>query len=256
MRISVTGLGAVGGFGCGAKALLEPSAPGVLCIPWGETFREFPAFRADTTPLERFVPKRNLRRIDAFSRMSLLGAHLALEDAGLPYQGLAGLGLVLASAYGATATTFDLIDSMIEAGDVCSSPIHFAGSLHNTPASHLAIQLGATGPSLTLSLFEDLVPTALLSARLWLEEGRVDRVLVGAVDELSDLTGYLWARDGQGPIPGEGAAFLLLSTRDEDGPGYGTLEAIEAACGPDEGPWGDLPGARAFALAAAAVGTR
>ena len=123
------------------------------------------------------------------------------------------------------------------------------GSLHNTPASHLAIQLGATGPSLTPSLFEDLVPMALLSARLWLEEGRVERVLVGAVDELSDLTGYLWARGPGGPPPGEGAAFLLLSRREDDGPGYGTLEEVEAACGSDEGPWGDLPGAHAFALA-------
>jgi 3-oxoacyl-[acyl-carrier-protein] synthase II len=253
VRISVLGLGAVGGFGCGAKALLQPAPPGVQRIPWGDGFREFPAFRADTSPLERFVPKRNLRRIDAFSRMSLLGAHLALEDAGLPVQGLAGLGLVLGSAHGATATTFELIDSMVEAGDVCSSPIHFAGSLHNTPASHLAIQLGATGPSLTLSLFEDLVPTALLSARLWLAEGRVERVLVGVVDELSDLTGYLWARGPGGPPPGEGAAFLLLSRREEDGPGHGTLEDVEAACGPDEGPWGDLPGARAFALVAAAA---
>lgn len=254
MTIAVLGLGAVGGFGCGAKALLETrKGPGVLRIPWGDGHREFPAFRADTAPLERFIPKRNLRRIDAFSRMALLGACLALEDAGLPCQGQDGLGLVLASAYGATATTFHLIDSMIEAGDVCSSPIHFAGSLHNTPAAHLAIHLGATGPSLTLSLFEDLVPTALLSAKLWLQEGRVDRVLVGAVDELSDLTGYLWARDGQGPTPGEGAAFVLLSTRAADGPGYGPLEDLEASCGPDEGPWGDLPGAKAFALVAAAA---
>lgn len=253
MTVTVLGLGAVGGFGCGARALLEPAAPGVQRIPWEGGFREFPAYRADTTPLERFMPRRALRRIDAFSRMALLGAHLALEDAGLPVQGQAGLGLVLASAYGATATTFDLIDSMIEAGDVCSSPIHFAGSLHNTPASHLAIQLGATGPSLTLTLFEDLVPTALLTARLWLAEGRVDRVLVGAVDELSDLTGYLWARGPGGAPPGEGAAFLLLSRREADGIGYGSLDDLEVACGPDEGPWGALPGARAFALVAAAV---
>ena len=212
MTVSVRGIGTVG-----AKE------PGTLVIPWGEGTREIPAFRADTAPLERFIPRRALRRIDAFSRMALLGAHLALEDAGLLGQDLGGLGIVIASAYGATGPTFDLIDSMIQDGDMCSSPIHFAGSLHNTPAAHVAIFLGAKGPSLTLSLFEGLAPAAFTAARLWLEEGRAERVLVGVVDELSDLTGYLWARSDSNAPPKEGAAFFLLST--VDGDGYGALDA-------------------------------
>ena len=38
------------------------------------------------------------------------------------------------------------------------------------------------------------MPCALLTARQWLLDGRVERVLFGALDELSDLTGYLWYR--------------------------------------------------------------
>ena len=250
MKITVQGLGVLGGFGCGAAALAEGGGGAVpMTIPWNGGTREIPACRADTTPLERFIPKRALRRVDPFSRMALLGAHLALEDGGLPTHDLDGLGLIIASAYGATGTTFDLIDSMISDGDVCSSPIHFAGSLHNTPAAHLAIFLGATGPNLTLSLFEGMVPAALTAARLWLQEGRVDRVLVGMVDEVSDLTGYLWARHETGLPPGEGAVFFLLSSR-EDATGYGTLDEAEALPPMPMASLGALPAAPAFAMAA------
>lgn len=250
MSIGILGVGAVGGFGTGARALLEPAAPGVLSLAWGDGRKEIPAFRADTASLERFVPKRALRRIDAFSRLALLGACLALEDAGLPTEGQEGLGIVLGSGHGATGTTFALIDSMIEGGDTCSSPIHFAGSLHNTPASHLAITLGATGPSLSLSLFKGLDAAVLLAAQRMLAEGRAKRVLAGVVDELSELSGYLWARGEGGPPPGEGAAFLVLEAG--EGP-YGSLDAAWAARGSASGSWGAQPGAGWFAVAAAAV---
>ncbi len=252
MKVTVQGIGAVGGFGCGAGRLDQaPGAPGTLDIPWGDGTRGIPAYLAGTEPLDRFVPRRALRRVDHFSRMALLGAYLALEDAGA---GTEGLGLVVASGFGPTATTFSLIDSMIQDGDACTSPIHFAGSLHNTPAAHIGIFMGITGPCLTLSLFEGMVPSALAAARLLLAEGRARRVLVGAVDEFSELMGYLWARNAPGPVAGEGAAFLLLSAREEDGPGCCTLEEAQAAARP--WPWGAQPGAEAFSLAAAAARIR
>ena len=38
------------------------------------------------------------------------------------------------------------------------------------------------------------VPSALISAIEWLKEGRVEKVLFGAVDEYSDILGYCWHR--------------------------------------------------------------
>jgi 3-oxoacyl-[acyl-carrier-protein] synthase II len=281
MRIAVQGVGVVGGFGCGvqdlAQALAQGSTPpGVLQVPTG---REIPALRADPSPLDRFVPRRNQRRLDFFSRMTALGAHLALEDAGVLAEDHSALAVVVASGYGATGATMALIDSIIEGGDACTSPIHFAGSLHNTPAAHLSILLGAKGPSLSVSQFQLSAPTALMAARLWLEQGRVERVLFGAVDELSGLIGHLWARQGElerplGPGPcGEGAAFLLLSARAEARLPRCTLERVATGRGPVPGPpadlvlrsgdpgsgrrltplYGSMPAAPAFDLAAAAI---
>jgi 3-oxoacyl-[acyl-carrier-protein] synthase II len=288
MRIAVQGVGVVGGFGCGvqdfALALARGSTPaGVLQVPTG---REIPALRADPSPLDRFVPRRNQRRLDFFSRMTALGAHLALEDAGVLAEDHGTLAVVVASGYGATGATMALIDSIIEGGDACTSPIHFAGSLHNTPAAHLSILLGAKGPSLSVSQFQLSAPTALMAARLWLEQGRVERVLFGAVDELSELIGHLWARQGElerpwGPGPaGEGAAFLLLSSHEEAREPYCILEQAVTGQGPapalapgslllldgGEDPaasglpahrlapvYGHMPPAPAFDLAAAAI---
>jgi 3-oxoacyl-[acyl-carrier-protein] synthase II len=180
--------------------------------------------------------------VDHFSRLALLGAHLALRDAG----GFEGprdrLGVVLATGYGPTATTFGFLDSIIDGGDPCASPTHFSNSVHNAAAAHVSIFLGITGPSLTVSQFELSAASALLTGRQWLAEGRVDAVLFGAVDEHCDVLGYCWERyfgpprpdhvtpldpAVQSAVPGEGAAFLLL-TRDDGPPApCGTIDAVE-----------------------------
>ena len=250
-RIKVQGIGVVGGFGTGVGDLVQALTTGqsprsVLTVPTGTGPVDLSAFRADTTLLKDFVPARALRRMDQFTKMGLLAAHLALADAGLRSEGDEasghdGLGVIIASGFGATTTTFALLDSIINDGDVCTSPTHFANSLHNACSANISIGLGATGPNLTVSQFDLSVPSALLTARQWLLDGRVDRVLFGAVDELSDLIGYSWYRKrgmtssdpmcplltgAETAIPGEGAAFMVLSRVAEERPGYCTLEDV------------------------------
>lgn len=247
MRIAVQGIGVVGGFGTGVNDLTEAlhstgTPPGSYSLSeCGSTF-EIPAFRADTEKLTDFVPLKALRRIDHFSRMGLLGAYLALDDAGILAEGRQEkLGVIIASGYGATGITFAFQDSFIHDGDICASPTYFANSVHNSAAANIAMMLGATGPSSTVSQFQMSVPSALQTAQLWLSEGRVDRVLFGAVDELSELIGYTFYRqrgrsiarkmmplatDSESAIPGEGAAFLLLSRNEESGQGYCLLDRV------------------------------
>lgn len=243
-RIAIQGVGTVGAFGSGAQALRQAldgqAVPvGTLQVPMAAGVLELPAYRADTAPLEEFVPKRALRRIDHFSRLALLGGYLALQDAGRLEADRSRLGVVIATGYGAMQTTFAFLDSFIDGGDVCSSPTHFSNSVHNAAAANLSILLGATGPSLTVSQFDLSLPTALLTARQWLVEGRVDAVLLGGVDELGAVLGYGWQRlfgvpDGlmrplefarQSAIPGEGSAFFLL-TREGAGGRYGLIEEV------------------------------
>jgi 3-oxoacyl-[acyl-carrier-protein] synthase II len=243
-RLAIQGMGVLGGFGCGvaelqarlAKVAAEPTE---LAVPVAGEELRLAAFQADPAPLERFLTRRQTRRIDHFSKMALLGAYLALEDGGALEAPRDRMGVVIATGYGPARTTFSFLDSVLDDGDALASPTHFSNSVHNAAAAHVAIQLQAAGPSLTVSQFEMSVASALLTARQWLATGRVDSVLFGAVDEVCAVLGYCWesffpgsggpikpfAFDRQSAVPGEGAAFFLL-TRDKEAR-YGHISGVD-----------------------------
>ncbi len=258
MKIAISGVGCVGGFGCGhadfgaalqqgyANAQEEDKAhPTSADGGGGAAF--LPALLANTERLTDFVARRELRRIDHYARMALLGGYLAMDDAGGPPATGERLGVIVASGYGATTTTFNFLDSVIENGDSYASPTNFSNSVHNVAAAYLSIQLQALGPSLTVSQFELSMCSALHSAVCWLEQGRVDKVLIGGVDERNAvLNDYCWqrslARDAAmsrishmapfdfsqpSAIAGEGAAFLLLS-KDDDNTPYGYITGLDS----------------------------
>ncbi|MFN2342059.1 MAG: beta-ketoacyl synthase N-terminal-like domain-containing protein, partial [Desulfonatronovibrio sp.] len=194
--MSIKGVGVLGGFGRGLeqmeKALTEPCKPAVEMTTHQLAKEVFhvPVMRADTSSLENYVSKRALRRIDHYARMAVFGACLALEDAGRLEKMSKRTGLIIVSGYGASATTFSFLDSVIKDGDACASPTHFSNSVHNSAAAHISILLKITGPSLTISQFQTSVASGLLTARQWLDQGRVDEVLFGAVDEYCPVRGY------------------------------------------------------------------
>lgn len=225
--VCINGLGLVGGFGCGRKDLLAALEKGRAAPASRVDLRDhsFPVLQAHTGPLETYLNKRALRRIDHFSRLALLGAFQALTDAGQPDLDRERLGVVIGSGFGALKTTFGFLDSVMNDGDACASPTAFSNSVHNAAAAHVAMQLQLTGPSLTLSQFDQSLVSGLVSAQQWLSEGRVDAVLLGVVDEYCEVLGYCWERyRGQYPeagmrpldfkafsaMAGEGAAFFLL----------------------------------------------
>ncbi len=249
MKLAINGIGAVGGFGCGTDALASALDSG-RCEPGRVTIKttrgpvEMPVYLADTSRLEDFVNKRSLRRVDHFSKMALLGSHLALKEAGKLEEDHSRMGVIVATGYGAAHTTYDFLDSFMLQSDSFSSPTCFSSSVHNAAAASISMLLGITGPGLTVSQFEMSVASALLAARSWLEEGRVDSVLFGTVDEYCDVLGYCWHRffrdrattmhdmnplefDVQSAIPGEGAAFFLLTANEkETASPYGFIEDI------------------------------
>ena len=247
METFVEGIGIVGGFGVGIEGLSAALLNGKSQVQSAslETVdgeKEMPVFLADTARLDGFVPKKALRRIDHYSKMALLGSYLALEDAHMLDIDPKSLGIVIASGYGASSTTFAFLDSFIEGNDTYSSPTHFSNSVHNAAAAHVSILLGATGPCLTISQFEMSVPSALITAIHWLREERVERVLFGAVDEYCDVLGYCQRRffglydgaviepfifDQQTSILGEGAAFFLLSRKEGAGKNYGSIAGVD-----------------------------
>ncbi len=216
MRMAVEGMGVVSAGGNSPLALAQNAQLALR----GER-RSTLASKADTTALAQYVPTRNLRRVDHFTRMVLLAAYSALEDAGLTSADLGQTGIVLATGYGPARLTFDFLDSIIDFGPEMASPQAFAHSVHNIPAATIALMVGLRGPCFTICQLDTAFAAAALTARTWMAENRVTRVLLGAVDEHTDLldvnsrriASELLSETSGGRrdlLPGEGAVFFCL----------------------------------------------
>ena len=243
-RMAIQGIGIVGGFGCGTEAALDalknPQKPTdflTLKLPTGTV--DYPAYLANPEPLKQFVKPRKLRRVNKYSRLAALAAYLALQDAALPTDQLSETGVIVASGYGASTTTFDFLKDIITDGDSFASPTLFSNSVHSSAASHVTIMLQIKGPCLTVSQFEMSAVAALLNAQVWLRDKKVDTVLLGGVDEINNVLLYCYhnffGKDipqemapldykRQTAIPGEGAAFMVLTRDDGQTPPYGYID--------------------------------
>lgn len=245
--LAIMGVGLVGGFGAGKQAALEALAKGgapneTVTVETPSGPRRLPAYQADVTAVRPFISAGDWRRMNRFGKLAVLGASLALQDAGweapLNHN---HLGLIVASGYGASKSTFDFLDSMLAADGRCPSPTLFSNSVASSAASHLSIVLQSGGPSLTVSQFEMSPLSALLTASTWLAEGRVEAVLLGAVDELCPVLSYSYERffgeqtsgpiepfhwDKQTAVMGEGAAFLLLTPGEAGAAAYGWIDQL------------------------------
>jgi 3-oxoacyl-[acyl-carrier-protein] synthase II len=262
VKTTITGIGVVGGFGCGVSALEKAAAEGTG-IP-AKTFKirtadvqaDVSCFLADTTSLAAFVPRKALRRIDHFARLALLGSYLALADAGLDENRRGRMGIVVATGYGSTCDTFDFLNTTLDEDDPCSSPIRFANSVHSAAASHIAAFLGEHGPTLTINQYDMSVPLAFQTACQWLEEDRVDSVLVGGADEFSRAMGFYTQhlqpgrKSGppsddavtQSPV-GEGSAFFVLEKDSEEHSSYAHVSSAGVTAmndSPDAAPPGAM----------------
>ena len=235
MTVSVLGIGPVSALGSGVETLRSALRGELKAQPAQELFQtthceiNVDIFRARVEGLERFVPKRALRRVDPFARMALLSSHLAVEDSGLEINDRSRLGIVFASAHGSAQTTFNFLDGIIDDGDAGASPTHFANSVHNALASQVSIIMKASGPCSTITGSGHSVGQALFTAQHWLESGDVDYVLAGFGDEYCPVLGYAVAcfEEESGAActyrPGEGHISFLLG-RPEASTAYGQLK--------------------------------
>jgi 3-oxoacyl-[acyl-carrier-protein] synthase II len=244
----ITGIGAVGGFGCGVKALHEALGPQqpIGAAPRYDDDKDnqgWPGYFADTERLLDYVNKRHLRRIDHFTRLAVLGGFLALDDAGMLNGRRSSLGIIVATGNGATANQFDGIRALTDDNEIFGSPTKFAASVHNAAAATLAILLKTKGPNLTVSQFDQSVGQALLTAWHWIRQGRVEAVLVGGVDEYNYAAGRHWRQHFEivnglndkshymlPAMVGEGAVFVVACSEQAAGVAPKRYALIDDVC--------------------------
>jgi 3-oxoacyl-[acyl-carrier-protein] synthase II len=185
-----------------------------------------PAYLVDLNTASVKALLKKVRRSDSLSKMSVVAASDALADSGIENIAQKKLGIIISTAFGPHVTTFDFLDDILDHGDAAVSPTTFSNSVHNAAASYVATALNIKGPTLTITQFHFSFQAALQLAQTWLQQGRCEYVLAGAVDQYGEVLGYVsdhkltTAKDGRikpftfkptCQVPGEGAAFFLLS---------------------------------------------
>lgn len=193
--------------------------------------KKLPAFTVNLeTAADRSLLKKT-RRSDKFSKMAVLAASDTLQNSRIENINKKNIGVILATAFGAHVTTFDFLDNILDYGEAAVSPTTFSNSVHNAAASYITSVLDIHGPALTVTNFYFCFQYALQLAQTWLDQGRCEYVLVGAVDQYGDVLGYVsdhkltTAKDGKirpfsfkptCQVPGEGAVFFLVSRENSD----------------------------------------
>jgi len=155
-RVVVTGLGPVAPNGIGAetfhKAQLEGKS-GIRRITRFDASALYSqiAGEVDINP-EEYIDKRELRRLDRFSQLALIAAHLALQDAGLNVEAedRTRVGTLVGTGIGGMETWTDQSKIMFERGAQRLSPFFIPMMIANMASGQIAMKYGFMGPASTV----------------------------------------------------------------------------------------------------------
>lgn len=245
LPLAITGLGIVSPLGIGrsafVSALADPSAArqrafgGVRGVLSEERFRDAHVAEVSEFDAALFLGDKGLRNFDRLTRMLIVAAKHALEDADIKRDGQfvayrsERVGICAATAYGA-------LDSITEINRVAElehprylNPSRFPNTVINSAAGYAAIWEALEGPNVTIVDGNCGSADAVLTAETHLASGRADALLVGGAEVLSEPLYIAFEKLGvvsegerpslpgdarsRGTYLGEGAALLVLESR-------------------------------------------
>jgi hypothetical protein len=155
------------------------------------------------------VPAGRLPRLDRW--VSAAAAHVCT---GRPTPG----AVVFGTGYGGLASTLDFLEGMAARGAAFGSPTAFHESVHHAPLGQLSIQLGITGPCLTVSSRELSGESALQTALSLVARGHAPVLVVCADERVTALVNAYeafgaaadWTESATAVLLGEGAATVRI----------------------------------------------
>jgi 3-oxoacyl-(acyl-carrier-protein) synthase len=130
------------------------------------------------------LPPRLVRRLKRLPRMTLSLAVQARENSGPDAQEPGSV--FMGTGWGALSETYDFWARLTDSDEQFPSPTDFVGSVHNGPASQVAILFKATGPNITTSGGDYSFEQALLAAQLMYADSAESAIIIGA-DEGHDI---------------------------------------------------------------------
>lgn len=165
-----------------------------------------------------FIPASSLRRLGNGVKNGLAASKIAMTDAqaGMPGAVITGTGL------GCMRDSEKFLRLMLDEGEAFLTPTSFVQSTHNTVGGQIALALNCKAYNFNYVNTASSFPSALFDGLTQLQDGEVDAVLAGGVDELADYTTYLYELAGHirnmsagraGSMAGEGASFFYMENQ-------------------------------------------
>jgi 3-oxoacyl-[acyl-carrier-protein] synthase II len=169
------------------------------------------------------IDPRLIRRMSRIIKMSVASALACLKDAGIANPD----AIITGTAYGCLEDTGIFLTNMIQEDEEPVTPVAFVQSTHNTIGAQVALLIKCNRYNNTFVSGGASFENALLDAMMLLAESNTANVLVGGMDEITDMSHTVLSRMGlykrqpvsslnlfntnsKGTINGEGAAFFLL----------------------------------------------
>lgn len=187
---------------------------------------------------KNFIDVKMIRRMSRIIRMGVAAATECLQEAGISQPD----AIITGTAYGCLEDTGVFLTRMVEFNEELLTPTAFIQSTHNTIGAQIGLMLQCNNYNNAFVHRGFSFESALLDARMLLNEKAAFNVLVGAVDEITNISHNILNRLGlykqeqvnnlnlyesgtKGTIAGEGASFFLLSS--EPAPtDYAKLDAM------------------------------
>ncbi|MFK0248979.1 beta-ketoacyl synthase N-terminal-like domain-containing protein [Amycolatopsis azurea] len=175
-KTDICGIGAVTAYGWGRESLWEGLASGVPCAQFTESFGETP----DLPGWVAHIAEGGRSRDGSLHARALLAAaREAIEDAGA--RGWSP-GRRVGVIAGGVREDLRSWDRLTEMGDQLMYRREFIGMMPSTPIASLMSEFGFHGPSVTLSAMCATGSAATLTAKMWLDAGMADDVVVLTTD--------------------------------------------------------------------------
>jgi 3-oxoacyl-[acyl-carrier-protein] synthase II len=172
----------------------------------------------------RWLDAKQIRRMSRILKMGAASAFMAMKESGITKPD----GIITGTGYGCLDDTGIFLSKMIESNELTLNPTPFIQSTHNTIGSTIALLQQCQGYNQTYVQGAFSFESSLLDAILLLKENPSQSLLVGGVDEVTDIshailnrfdifrdnaqsTLNLFRTPGNGTINGEGAAYFVVS---------------------------------------------
>ena len=239
-RVVVTGLGVISPVGTGVESFwsnLTAGKSGVGLITRFDASAYSTRFAAEVKDFDpaRYIDKKEARRMDRFTQFALAAAGMALEDAGMDWEGVDRdrVGVILGSGIGGIETLEEQHQVLLTRGPGRVSPFFIPMMIANMGAGQIAIAYRLRGCNLTTTSACASSAHAVGDAFRLLQRGEADVMITGGseapITPLA-IAGFcsmkaLSARNDEperasrpfdagrdGFVIGEGAAILILET--------------------------------------------